>query len=297
MDSSERVSIVQISTNNITIQSAVSAGVGKPSARSVLLIHGWPFDWTVWTDIIPGLLDAGYEVIAPDLRGVGGSSRPSAGYDPHTLADDLAGLLAALGVGLTSLVAFDVGAWPAVMLAMRRPGLVEKLVLSESLLGALPGAEEFLKDGPPWWYGFHAQSGLAERAITGNEEAYLNWFFETQTVQTLSEAKRRHFVQVYSGVDALRGGFGQYRAMKEGAAQYDQTFKTGRLRQPTLVVGAGMVKDYLKRQLQPLADQLFYSEISDCGHVVPLEQPHRFLELILDHLSTLPSSATLVERS
>ncbi len=285
MQHCEGIEVIQVRANGITIQAAVSARLGSGSDRAVLLVHGWPFDWTVWKAIIPGLLAAGYEVVAPDLRGVGGSSRPESGYDPHTLAADLAALLGALGVERASVVAFDVGAWPAAMLALRHEPLVQTLVLSESLLGALPGAEEFLKNGPPWWYGFHASPGLAERAIEGNEAAYLNWFFESQTVRPLEEETRAHFVQVYSGREALRGGFGQYRALAEAKAQYEQAFITGRLRQPTLVVGAGLVKDYLRRQLQPVADNLRYAEIADCGHVVPLEQPQRFLELILTHLA------------
>ena len=51
---------------------------------AVLLLHGWPQTWYMWRDVIPGLAEH-YFVIAPDLRGLGDSSRPVGGYDKKTL--------------------------------------------------------------------------------------------------------------------------------------------------------------------------------------------------------------------
>ena len=62
----------------------VTAGQGP----AVVLLHGWPQTWYMWRDIIPGLA-ARYRVIAPDLRGLGDSSRPAVGYDKKTLAQDI----------------------------------------------------------------------------------------------------------------------------------------------------------------------------------------------------------------
>jgi pimeloyl-ACP methyl ester carboxylesterase len=42
----------------------------------------------MWRHIIPGLAQR-YQVVAPDLRGLGDSSRPIGGYDKKTLADDI----------------------------------------------------------------------------------------------------------------------------------------------------------------------------------------------------------------
>ena len=49
----------------------VLAGEGPP----VVLLHGWPQTWWEWRHIIP-VLAKNYTVIAPDLRGLGDSSRP-----------------------------------------------------------------------------------------------------------------------------------------------------------------------------------------------------------------------------
>jgi pimeloyl-ACP methyl ester carboxylesterase len=55
---------------------------------AVLLLHGWPRTWYMWRGVIPGLF-ARHSVIAPDLRGLGDSSRPAGGYDKKTLARDV----------------------------------------------------------------------------------------------------------------------------------------------------------------------------------------------------------------
>jgi hypothetical protein len=62
----------------------VTAGAGDP----VALLHGWPQTWFMWRKIIPGLAER-YRVIAPDLRGLGDSTRPAEGYDKASVAADL----------------------------------------------------------------------------------------------------------------------------------------------------------------------------------------------------------------
>ena len=62
----------------------VTAGQGDP----VVLLHGWPETWYQWRKIIPTLAER-YTVIAPDLRGLGDSSKPATGYDKRTVANDI----------------------------------------------------------------------------------------------------------------------------------------------------------------------------------------------------------------
>ena len=62
----------------------VVAGDGPP----VVLLHGWPQTWWEWRHVIP-VLSQKYTVIAPDLRGLGDSSRPLIGYDKKTVAYDI----------------------------------------------------------------------------------------------------------------------------------------------------------------------------------------------------------------
>jgi pimeloyl-ACP methyl ester carboxylesterase len=82
----------------------VIGGTGDP----VLLIHGFPQTWYEWRHIMPALADR-FTVIAPDYRGAGNTSRPVAGYDKRTMADDMHELVRCLGFGKTAIVGHDIG--------------------------------------------------------------------------------------------------------------------------------------------------------------------------------------------
>ena len=62
----------------------VTAGRGTP----MVLLHGWPQTWYEWRRLMPLLADS-FAMVAPDLRGLGDSSRPSTGYDKKTVANDV----------------------------------------------------------------------------------------------------------------------------------------------------------------------------------------------------------------
>ncbi|GGU43969.1 alpha/beta fold hydrolase [Streptomyces daghestanicus] len=273
------------------------------SGPAVLLLHGFPHTWEVWTDVMAGLTDR-HLVIAPDLRGFGASSGPAAGhgtgradaghdagygtgYDAGTLADDAAALLAALGVSSAAVVGIDAGTPPAFLLALRRPGLVRRLVVMESLLGRLPGAEDFLAGGPPWWFGFHAAApGLAETVLEGHEAAYIDWFLNAGTLgEGVRPPLRDAFVRAYTGREALGRAFASYRALPESAARIERAVATARLTVPTMALGARPVGTALERQLRPVTDDLTGHVIDDCGHIIPLHRPRALLTLLLPFLA------------
>ncbi|MFJ8157929.1 alpha/beta fold hydrolase [Streptomyces sp. NPDC094468] len=256
------------------------------SGPAVLLLHGFPHTWEVWTDVMADLSGC-YRVIAPDLRGFGASSRPASGYDAGTLADDAAALLATLGVSSAAVVGIDAGTAPAFLLALRRPGLVRRLVVMESVVGALPGAEDFLAGGPPWWFGFHcAEPGLAETVLEGHEAAYVDWILKAGTLgDGLRPALRDAFIRAYTGRQALSCAFSYYRALPESAAQIEQALAGARLTVPTMALGARPVGAALERQLRPVTDDLTGHVIEDCGHIIPLHRPRALLALLRPFLA------------
>jgi pimeloyl-ACP methyl ester carboxylesterase len=78
----------------------------------VVLVHGWPESWYSWRHQIPVLAQAGFRVAAPDVRGYGGSHKPSAieAYAIKEMCADVAGLVAALGENQAILIGHDWGA-------------------------------------------------------------------------------------------------------------------------------------------------------------------------------------------
>jgi len=93
---------------------AVTGGGGPP----LLLIHGWPGSWYYWRLVMPALARA-FSVIAVDQRGIGLSDKPEEGYDTGTLANDLAGLMDALGHERFAVVGVDTGLLTASPRALR----------------------------------------------------------------------------------------------------------------------------------------------------------------------------------
>lgn len=106
-----------VSANGIRLHVA-EAGSGPP----VLFLHGFAEFWWAWHHQLRGLADAGFRVVAADLRGYGDSDKPPRGYDAWTLAGDVAGLVRALGERRAHLIGHAWGgllAWTAATLHPR----------------------------------------------------------------------------------------------------------------------------------------------------------------------------------
>lgn len=247
-------------------------------------MHGFPHTWRLWSAVI-GPLSEHHRVIAPDLRGLGDTTRAADGYDVENLAADAEHLLAALEVDSAAVVGIDAGAPPAFLLALRRPDLVHRLVLMEATLGRLPGAEDFFTAGPPWWFGFHAVPGLAEQVLTGREAEYVDWFLSAGTQGRGIPAEiREAFVAAYTGTGSLRCAFEHYRAMPTTARQLSAATAESRLAVPTLAIGAHPVGPALYHQLRQVADDLTSRTIAESGHIIPLDRPDELLKVLAEFL-------------
>jgi pimeloyl-ACP methyl ester carboxylesterase len=105
-----------------------SPGAIRPT---VVLLHGVLQTGDGMRHLAERLSGAG-EVLVPDLRGRGGTDQPPAGYDPTTMAADVAALLDGLGVGGAVIVGRLHGGLVAYHLAVLRPALVLGLVLGDT---------------------------------------------------------------------------------------------------------------------------------------------------------------------
>src|SRR4051812_15360990 len=96
----------QIAGAGITLHVA-RAGEGPP----VILLHGFPENWSSWRHQIRALAEAGFAVWAPDLRGYNDSERPTerGAYRLRRLIDDVAALVRATGHARACIVGHDWG--------------------------------------------------------------------------------------------------------------------------------------------------------------------------------------------
>ena len=116
-----------------------AGGGGKP----LVLLHGWPETRRIWERNVEPLAAAGFEVVAPDLRGFGDSPlAPDDRYDVAAHSADVAELLRELGHERVLVCAGDLGGVVAQDLSLRYEGLVERLCLFNTIPPLLEG-------GPP----------------------------------------------------------------------------------------------------------------------------------------------------
>lgn len=121
------VSTRKIEANGLTF-TVDEAGEGDNVA---VLLHGFPESRFSWRFQIPLLAELGWRVIAPDLRGYGGSSRPSRKDDYHInhLVEDVAGLFNAVGAKRRLLIGHDWGAMVAWVFAMDKRLPLDGLII------------------------------------------------------------------------------------------------------------------------------------------------------------------------
>ena len=133
----------------------VTAGQGP----AVVLLHGWPQTWYMWRDVMPGLATR-YRVIAPDLRGLGDSSRPADGYDKKTLALDVWHLVHdVLREESLFVVGHDWGGPTAFALAAQHREAVRRVAIFDV---PVPGDGTSVFFNNRWHHGFHWEPDLPE---------------------------------------------------------------------------------------------------------------------------------------
>jgi len=98
---------------------------------TLVLIHALGVDRRMWRRQVPVFAES-HQVVAYDVRGHGGSDKPSGPYSLETLADDLHGLLDALGIERASLLGLSMGGMIAQTFALAHPERVDRLILADT---------------------------------------------------------------------------------------------------------------------------------------------------------------------
>ncbi len=261
----------------------VTAGQGP----AVVLIHGWPQTWYVRRDIMPALA-ARYRVIAPDLRGLGDSSRPLGGYDKKTLADDIWRLAHdILDERRLFVVGHDWGGPVAYALAAQHRDAVRRMAIFDV---PVPG------DGTPvmfnnrWHHGLHWELDFPEALTAGREDVYLGFFYRNWGARpdAISEEAQREYLRTYRQPGAMRGGFNLYRATPQDVADNEAFREQGKLTMPILVYGGphghgrGMAA---MESWQRVALDVRGGIAEGCGHWIPEERPDWVVQQLIAFFS------------
>lgn len=166
-----------VDTNGVTLRLTEA---GERGAPVVVLAHGFPELAYSWRHQIPVLAAAGYHVLAPDQRGYGGSSAPSAieDYDIVKLTGDIAGLLDDVGADRATIVGHDWGsivAWGFSLLHPDRVARVAGLSVPPVPRSQVPPSASFRKTfGDNFFYILYFQDpGIADEELGHDPAATL----------------------------------------------------------------------------------------------------------------------------
>jgi len=268
---------MRIDVNGTGIEAEVT-GDGRP----VLLVHGWPDTHDMWRDVVPGLVDAGFQTIAPDLRGFGGSDRPAEvdAYAIPYLVGDMLGVLDHLGVERAHVVGHDWGSAIAWALAAFAPERVDHLVaLSVGHPTAFVGAG--LEQREKSWYMLLFQfEGVAETWLSANEFANFQALFRHPDPD---DVKAR-----LADPDAITASLNLYRANVPPEALVSEGIAVPPVEAPTMGIWSSDDPALIEAQMKDSAEQVRgrwrYERFDGVGHWIPLEEGGRLTELLTDFL-------------
>ncbi|NLU92368.1 alpha/beta fold hydrolase [Chitinophaga sp. Ak27] len=239
----------------------VIGGQGEP----LLLIHGFGQNWYMWNRLLPEL-SKHFTVIAPDLRGVGESDKPAAGYDKKTMAADMHALMKKLGYNTINLAGHDIGLMVAYAYAAQFGSEVKKLALLDALLPGIEPVWSQVKGGA-WWFGFFAWPASGEM-VAGKEQLFLTNFWPVvgYVKDPFTKEEVTEFVRAYSVKGATTGAFQWFGAFNQDATDNLQ-FMKHKLKMPLLAMGgehfgAAFLVDHCKL----VAENVTGSNIKGSGH-------------------------------
>lgn len=257
-------------TANGLRQNVLVAGAG--GGRMVLLIHGLGWDHSVWRFQVAPVVERGWRVVAPDLRGMGATDKPSTQWSIGDYVADLAALVDAVGSVPVVLAGFSLGGMIAAAFAIAHPDRVAGLFVAAAPVSSSAEGRA----------GTEAMLARAEQlgpTAFAEEQARAVWHPGWAAARPGEVAR---FVAWRAAMDqpalhrAFRSGYGV--DLREGL---------GGLKMPARVVAAGadpFVSTDTLRTTAALIPGADFVVIPDAGHMVPIERPEMFTAALTEFL-------------
>lgn len=300
---------------------------GVPGQPLLVLAHGWPELAYSWRCQLQVLANAGYHVVAPDMRGYGGTDAPRSveAYDISHLADDMSGLVEACGAKTAVIVGHDWGAVVAWHAALLKPGVFSAVAAMSVPYFGLPPAPPTViwkkRHGDDFYYIlYHQQAGVAEAEYDADPEGLLRMLYASpdsvREPPTISDPHREaggfigrwgrprelpqwltdDDLQVYVDTfrqSGFRGGVNYYRNFDRNYTLLQETDPV--ISQPALFIAgsqdlvvAGMSPDTIDQRMRPFVPGLRHIEwIEGGGHWIQQEYPEACNLALLKFLDSL----------
>lgn len=250
----------------------VTGGKGAP----LVLLPGWPQTWWSFHKLLPELAER-YRVIAVDIRGMGGSSKPAGGFDKKTMARDVYELLRGLGITSAYVAGHDIGSMVAHSFAVNHPDATRKLALMD--VGhpdpSLYDQKLLVKPGEGfnlWWFAFNQVQGLPEQLIAGRASYIVDYFLDTIMIDpsNASPRDRRIYAAAYQRPEAIRAGNGWYQAFHQDIADFTTYPK---ISVPLLGLASEFSFDFMQYVWAGQGTDVRVHKVPGTGHFLPEENP------------------------
>jgi pimeloyl-ACP methyl ester carboxylesterase len=265
--------------------SDTAASGGNGPERVVILLHGFPQDRRCWERVTPALNEAGYRVLAPDLRGYSRGARPTArsAYRNSQLASDVLALADAAGAERFHLAGHDWGAALAWYVAGRHP---ERVISLAAL--SVPHPQAFARAmisgsqaARSWYMGAWQLPWLPERALSrGNGQALRGMLVRTG----LDPASADRYAARARDRGGLRGPLNWYRAMP-----FSMREPAGPVRVPTAFAWGNRDR-FVSRTAAELCGRYVtgpyrLTELDGASHWLPEQAPDQVAALLTEHFA------------
>jgi pimeloyl-ACP methyl ester carboxylesterase len=246
---------------------------GPSTGLPILLIHGHPFDRTLWAPQVTALTAAGYRVVTPDLRGYGRSSVTPGKVLLADFADDLAALLDHLGIERAVVGGVSMGGQITMEFQLRHPERVRALVLSDTSAPAETAEGQAFRNR------------LADRLLAEGMDGYAHEVIDKMLAAYNVTAMPDVAARVLKTMCATEGAAA---ALRGRAERPDYRDALASVEAPVLIlVGADDVYTPVPEAeaIQRLVPHSTLVVIERAGHLPGAEQPERFNAALLRFLA------------
>lgn len=267
---------------NIPLGDLTFAVQDEGHGPAVVLLHGFPDSHLLWRNQAVALLNAGYRVIIPDLRGFGESSKPQEAerYGVLGLVGDVLGILDAVGVERAHVVGHDWGAALAWAMAAFVPDRVDHLTaLSVGHPSAFRDAG-FEQRQKSWYMLLFQFEGIAEQWLSADDFAnFRAWAHHPDADRVVADLGRP---------GALTAGLNWYRANLHPRTWIEPPLVFPQVQAPTM--GVWSSGDFALDEKGMTGSDRYvdgtwrYERIEDAGHWMQLEAPDQVSALLVDFL-------------
>ncbi|MDM5271907.1 alpha/beta hydrolase [Sulfurovum sp. zt1-1] len=246
---------------------------GKSSDQPIVFIHGFPFDHTLWEEVISAL-ETKYYCISYDIRGFGASESGTGQYTMESYVNDLDLVISALGLVNPIICGFSMGGYIALRANEKFENRFKALILANTKTDS-DNDEAKLKRAA-------AISGIDQDGVGPFLDSFFFVAFSEEyrmkEVKKLDELKKKilHFslIGIKGGILAMLG-------------RTDTTQSLQTINIPTLLIAGEDDKVISPDTMRKMADKIRSStfvQLDHCGHISMIENPYDFIRAVQNFL-------------